>query len=210
MLLTSPVEIELTTKCTLGCPACPRNDPHDDKANWDVGHLNTELIKSLANTSVDRKFLFIGCYGDPIYHPDFIDIAKHYIEKDKQFSLHTNGSSKTKKWWDELITLNWTTRQKFTFSVDGLEDTNHLYRKNAKWKSVMMGMKAMGSLPKDRKPILEWKYLVFPYNEHQVPKARQLAMDIGFDSFVPVTSERDIDFYQCDNPEIYRWPDDKA
>ena len=74
----------------------------------------------------------------------------------------------------------------------------------------MMGMKAMGSLPKDRKPILEWKYLVFPYNEHQVPKARQLAMDIGFDSFVPVTSERDIDFYQCDNPEIYRWPDDKA
>ena len=109
-----------------------------------------------------------------------------------------------------IITLNWTTRQKFTFSVDGLEDTNHLYRINAKWKSVMMGMKAMGSLPKDRKPILEWKYLVFPYNEHQVPKARQLAMDIGFDSFVPVTSERDIDFYQCDNPEIYRWPDAKA
>ena len=35
MLITNPLEIELTTKCTLGCPACPRNDTEEKKENWD-------------------------------------------------------------------------------------------------------------------------------------------------------------------------------
>lgn len=210
MLLNSPLEIELTTKCTLGCPACPRNDPKDLKEHWDVGHLDKEIVKSFANTSTDRTYLFVGCYGDPIYHPDFIEIMDYYTSNNKKFVVHTNGSSKTQKWWDKLTsTVKWGGQQ-FVFSVDGLEDTNHLYRRNAKWNTVIRGMQAMGSLPANNKPFLEWKFLVFPYNKHQIKKAEELAMDIGFDKFTPVKSERDWTSYVCDNPEIYRWPDDKA
>ena len=207
MLKTSPLEIELTTKCTIGCPACPRNDPFDLKENWDVGHLDTNLIKSFADDPTDREYIFVGCYGDPIYHPDYIEIMKHYIDKGKQLSVHTNGSFKKQKWWDELASLNWSPRnQIFTFSVDGLEDTNHLYRINSKWKSIIMGMTIMGALPKDRRPWLEWKYLVFPYNEHQVEEARELALGLGFNKFIPVTSEREIETYLTDTPELYEWP----
>jgi MoaA/NifB/PqqE/SkfB family radical SAM enzyme len=210
MRIINPLEIELTTKCTLGCPACPRNDPREKKEDWDVGHLDTNIIKSFADTSAERNYLFVGCYGDPIYHPDFIDIMRYYTDRNKRVTIHTNGSFKTKKWWDELASINWSSKQIFNFSVDGLEDTNHLYRIRANWKSIMRGMEIMGSLPKERKPALIWKYLVFPYNEHQVPEARQLALDLGIDQFHPVTSERNIDNYICDDPEIYRWPNDKA
>jgi MoaA/NifB/PqqE/SkfB family radical SAM enzyme len=55
MLITNPLEIELTTKCTLGCPACPRNDTEEKKENWDVGHMNTDIAKSLANSTVERR-----------------------------------------------------------------------------------------------------------------------------------------------------------
>ena len=214
MLITNPLEIELTTKCTLGCPACPRNNPKDLKEDWDVGHLDTNIVKSFADTQSDRRYLFVGCYGDPIYHPDFIEIIRYYALKRKQFIIHTNGSSKTQKWWDELTsTVDWSMYrpyQKFTFSVDGLEDTNHIYRINAKWKTVLRGMQSMGTLPKDKRPFLEWKMLVFPYNEHQVKEARELAMDIGFDQFTPVTSERRWDSYVCEDPEIYMFdPNDK-
>jgi len=210
MLLNNPIEIELTTKCTLGCPACPRNDPSGNPIYWDVGHMDTNLAKSFADDPTDRSYLFVGCYGDPIYHPDFIDIIKYYVDRDKRLTIHTNGSFKKQKWWDELASINWTSKQKFTFSVDGLEDTNHIYRIRANWESIIRGMKTMGSLPHERKPRLEWKMLVFPYNEHQVPEARQLAMDFGVDHFSPVKSERDINNYKVDNNEIYRWPDDKA
>lgn len=210
MLITNSLEIELTTKCTLGCPACPRNDPQEKKENWDVGHIDTNIAKSLADDPTDRSYLFVGCYGDPIYHPDFIDIVKYYLDKNKRFTTHTNGSFKKQKWWDELASLNWTQKQRFTFSVDGLEDTNPIYRIRSDWKSIMRGMRTMGNLPKYRKPWLEWKYLVFPYNEHQVPEASQLAQEIGIDMFSPVKSERNINSYRVENNEIYRWPDDKA
>ena len=206
MLLTNPLEIELTTKCTLGCPACPRNHSDDLKENWDVGHLDTNIIKKFADDPADRGYLFVGCYGDPIYHPDFIEIMRYYTDRNKRFTVHTNGSFKKQKWWNELASINWSRRQRFTFSVDGLEDTNHIYRIRADWKSIMAGMQIMGALPKDRKPWLLWKYLVFPYNEHQVEEARALAMELGFDDFQPVVSERDNNNYECDNPEIYAWP----
>ena len=207
MLITNPLEIELTTKCTLGCPACPRNDPMSSKEDWDVGHLDTDIAKSFADDPNERSYLFVGCFGDPIYHPDFIDIVKYYIDRNKRVTIHTNGSFKKQKWWDELASLNWTTKQKFTFSVDGLEDTNHIYRIRADWKSIMTGMKTMGSLPEHRKPWLEWKMLVFPYNEHQVAEAEQLANDIGMGMFSPVKSERGIAQYKVDHREIYRWPE---
>jgi MoaA/NifB/PqqE/SkfB family radical SAM enzyme len=212
MLLHNSLEIELTTKCTIGCPACPRNDPFDLKENWDVGHLNTDIIKRFADDDSNRNYLFVGCYGDPIYHPDFIEIIKYFVDNGKRISVHTNGSFKTEKWWKELAAINWSQKsakgykQKFTFSVDGLEDTNHLYRINSKWKSVIAGMKIMGALPKDCRPSIEWKFLVFPYNQHQVEEARALAMELGFDTFTPVTSERIIDYYQTDTPELYEWP----
>ena len=206
MLITNSIEIELTTKCTLGCPACPRNDPYHKKEIWDVGHLDTDIVKSFADVDSDRTYLFVGCYGDPIYHPEFIDIMRYYVARDKRVVIHTNGSFKTEKWWNELAACNWSYNQRFTFSVDGLEDTNHLYRIRANWKSIMTGMKIMGALPKNQRPWLIWKFLVFPYNEHQVEEARALATEIGIDQFTPVLSERNNDDYECDNPEIYAWP----
>ena len=91
MLLTNQLEIELTTKCTLGCPACPRNHEWDKPGDWDVGHMNTDLAKSFANDPKDRQHLFVGCYGDPIYHPDFIDIVRYYVDRNKRIMIHTNG-----------------------------------------------------------------------------------------------------------------------
>lgn len=210
MLVTNSLEIELTTKCTLGCPACPRNNPEELAKNWDVGHLDKTIAKKFADSPTDREYLFVGCYGDPIYHPDFIEITKHYIDNKKKLHIHTNGSFKKQKWWDELASLNWSRKQVFTFSVDGLEDTNHIYRIRADWESIMRGMKTMGSLPFLRRPRLEWKMLVFPYNEHQVPEARKLAKELGIDIFSPAKSERDIKDYKVDNNEIYRWANDKA
>ena len=70
----------------------------------------------------------------------------------------------------------------------------------------MTGVKYMANIPKDRKPRLEWKMLIFKYNEHQVDEARQMAMDLGFDRFTPVVSNRDPlgygDFKPGENPYV--------
>ena len=70
----------------------------------------------------------------------------------------------------------------------------------------MTGMKYMCSIPKERRPRLEWKMLIFKYNEHQIATAKKMAIDLGFDKFSPKESLRDSRLYGFkpgeDNPYV--------
>ena len=66
------------------------------------------------------------------------------------------------------------------FGIDGLEDTNHLYRVNVKWKKVMENVKAF--VENGGNAI--WDYIVFRHNEHQVEQAREFSNKIGFKKFL--------------------------
>jgi len=200
------LEIELTSKCVIQCPACSRTVDESGKSIWDAGHLDKELLFSIADNTNFMNYSICGCYGDAIYHPDFLEICAYFIKKGKYIQVHTNGSAKPEKFWQEAAKQNWKGCD-FTFSIDGLEDTNHIYRINSKWKQVMTGVKYMTSIPEERRPKLEWKMLIFKYNEHQVDTARQMARDLGFDEFNPVKSTRDADNYKGfpegeDNPYV--------
>jgi MoaA/NifB/PqqE/SkfB family radical SAM enzyme len=199
------LEVELTTKCTLECPSCPRSlDPAENQSVWDTGHMPTEFAKRIADTTNFTRYLFVGCYGDAIYHPDFLEICDYYQNsKGKRLHIHTNGSAKPKKFWDTAAQMKWSPATEFVFSVDGLADTNHLYRINSKWDQIEYAMRTMCSIPPGRKPYMVWKYLVFPYNQHQVEQARQLAEEIGFDEFSPRRSWRTADQYPSSLRHLY-------
>ena len=41
--------------------------------------------------------------------------------------MMTNGGARSKQWWTDLGKLT-KGKMRVTFGIDGLEDTNHLYR----------------------------------------------------------------------------------
>jgi MoaA/NifB/PqqE/SkfB family radical SAM enzyme len=198
------LEIELTSKCTLQCPACSRMTSTDRV--WDAGDMDINVIKRICDGTNYHRYLFVGCYGDVIYHPNFVEICKYYQDAGKKLLVHTNGSLKPQKFWDQMAELDWS-KTWFTFSIDGLEDTNHNYRVNAKWDSIMRGVDAMRNIPKERFPAkLIWKYLVFPYNEHQVEAAEAMAMKLGFTDFEALKSLRDATtYYEKGNGDKFVW-----
>lgn len=198
------LEVELTSKCTLMCPACSRTSTSENKSHWDAGHMPLDFVKRLCDTSDYNRYLFVGCYGDVIYHPDFIEICDYYINAGKKLMIHTNGSLRTQKWWDKLASLNWNEKHIFCFSIDGLEDTNHIYRINAKWDSIMRGVNTMSNA--ENRPVMEWKFIKFPYNQHQVEEARELSKKLGFDNFDLVESMRSPTLYKnTEDPSNYVW-----
>lgn len=206
----SSLEIELTSKCTLECPGRPRvnrrsnSQFQESPSYWDHGHMDTELVKRIARDTSFRKYLFVGCYGDAIYHPDFLEICDYYQNTCKKtLMIHTNGSAKSKKFWDQAASMTWDNKSEFVFSVDGLEDTNHIYRVNAKWDQIMYGMKSMLSIPSARRPRMVWKFIVFPYNQHQVQQAQEMAIAMGFDEFQAAKTWRLAKIYRTDNPKLY-------
>ena len=176
------VETELTTKCTIACPACPRTYRRKlGDRTWDTGHLDKNVVFKTFDSPNFQNIRFVGSYGDCIYHPNFIEIATRACESDKLIRFETNGSHRKQKFWTQLSELPWPKRKEFRFAIDGLEDTNHIYRKNSVWKDIVMAVETLAS--GKQKPKLIWQMLVFPYNEHQVEQAQTLSKQLGFDEF---------------------------
>ena len=203
------LEIELTTICTLGCPGCPRNYQKHLKPQWNTGHMDYDYVRWLAYETDFWQYQFVGCYGDPIYHPNIVEIMELFVKQGKRFTIETNASNTKPELWDKIHELELNDKVLFTFSVDGLEDTNHLYRINSKWKSIQTGMQELSNYIKQQDdpskvPQVSWKFLVFPYNEHQVNEAQELCNDYGF-KFYAAKSERTIKSYRVENNYIYDW-----
>ena len=72
------------------------------------------------------------------------------------------------------------------FGIDGLEDTNHIYRRGVKWERLQNNfreyIKAGGNAG--------WQFIVFPWNVHQIEEARQRSLDEGFTAFSIVQTVR--------------------
>jgi hypothetical protein len=92
--------------------------------------------------------------------------------------MHTNGSAKRPEWWAELARIIGR-KGHVVFSLDGLEDTNHLYRQGTVWANIMKNAQTFINAGGRAR----WDYIVFAHNEHQVEAAEQLSKSMGFDRF---------------------------
>ena len=76
----------------------------------------------------------------------------------KSIEVVTNGSIKKANWWAELAL-----KANVVFSIDGLEDTNHIYRVGAQWDKIMANAEAFIAAGGNA----TWQYIVFRWNAHQ-------------------------------------------
>jgi hypothetical protein len=127
---------------------------------------------------VNAKVNLCGNNGDPIYHSKFLELCQKFKDNNCSLTISTNGSAKTKLWWNKLNKIL-NKDDCIIFAIDGLEDTNHLYRKNAKWNSIINAIKTL----KDRECKIIWKFIPFKHNQHQILQAGNLSKQLGFDQF---------------------------
>ena len=90
---------------------------------------------------------------------------------------------KNKEFWSELGNLfpKEADLGGLIFSIDGLEDTNHLYRQYVGWVKLMENVNAYMSAG----GVAVWDYLIFKHNEHQIDEAEKLSKKLGFYKFTP-------------------------
>ena len=174
-------QLEITSYCNAACPQCPRNNlgtginPH-----MPLTHLPRMTINQAFDTELCQRLtqvFFCGSYGDPIMHPDFLDILRDFRRKSPRLWLyvHTNGGVHDPEYWAEIAGIMNGYGQ-IDFGIDGLEDTLHLYRKNVKYNNAIANaqafIKAGGRA--------QWNFIVFRHNEHQIKQVQQLGRDMGF------------------------------
>ena len=175
--------IEPTSKCTLECPLCDRTWFYETFKRRNLHEINVDNIVNFVG--VNATVSMCGNNGDPIYHSEFLELCKKFKDNNCSLHIHTNGSAKTKAWWQKLKNIL-TKDDCITFAIDGLEDTNHLYRKNAKWNSIMTAIKTL----KDRDFKIVWQFIPFKHNQHQILQAGELSKELGIDEFKILRSDR--------------------
>jgi MoaA/NifB/PqqE/SkfB family radical SAM enzyme len=120
-----------------------------------------------------KKFILCGDYGDSIYYPNLLELIERFRNQ-VSFNIVTNGSRQTTKFWKNLSDLL-TTEDTVTFSIDGLEPTNHLYRVNSDWASIMQGVDIISQGPAQ----MHWKTIVFQFNYDSLDKIKEFAESKG-------------------------------
>jgi MoaA/NifB/PqqE/SkfB family radical SAM enzyme len=175
--MSNELHIETTTRCTLFCPACPRTTWSEIlKKPVPKNDLDVELLARFLDCPGGKaitKFKLCGDYGDSIYYPKLF----HLIEKFRSqvsFQIVTNGSRQTQKFWNKLSSLL-TKNDTIIFSIDGLEHTNHLYRINSDWPSIMQGLDIMVKSPAN----IIWKTIIFDFNYNRLKEIKDFAESKG-------------------------------
>jgi len=194
------LQMEISNYCNARCPACARETSilNPDKQNY-IGVNNTYVTFDKFKEWMDngnfwwslRLIDFCGNYDEPTTNPDLLDIIEWIFTSGKfscmlQVNVATNGGTRNKEFWKELgklsskyryATLTNLGRLNVIWGIDGLEDTNHIYRRNVEWNKLQENFRtyiAAGGRA-------SWQFIYFKHNEHQDELARQRSIDEGFE-----------------------------
>lgn len=178
------VHLELTQRCQAACSMCDRNiNGGDVNPYLDMSELRLSDIKRIFTPNFIKQLTGIqlcGNHGDPIIAEDTAEIIEYFREHNSKawININTNAGARDSQWWERVArALN--RYGSVIFSVDGLRDTNHLYRQNVNWDIVERSMRAFINAGGRAR----WDFLVFDYNEHQTEHAKQFAEELGFEKF---------------------------
>jgi len=194
------MHIELTTRCTLACPGCPRTIfTKKFRRPFPKYDLSLEDTKSFLDCKTGKALAVIefnGNHGDIIYAPQVLDFLSTF--RYAAYNISTAGGAQTTKFWQEFA-ARLDSRDIITFSIDGLAHNNHLYRINSKWEDSQRAIKIVLKSPAR----VIWKTVTFSYNEKEIDDIRSYAEGLGA-SFVAIKTHRfGDDKYKPSQQNIY-------
>lgn len=180
------VSVEMTSRCNAACPQCPRTTnpilPMSELTMDDIERIFTRDFCS----QLDYVYM-CGNFGDGMVSNTTLPAIKYFHRMGiPQVSFHTNGSGRSPDWWRDLAKAMTGENDHVVFGIDGLADTNHLYRRNTNWDVIMQSVNAF--IEAGGKAV--WQYLIFEHNQHQVDEARAFAEKLGFIRFTPLATSR--------------------
>lgn len=172
--------IDVCNVCNLSCPLCPTG--YDALGRYQ-GMMSFKEYKQILD-KVKPYALVTSLYnhGEPFLNKDIFNI----IDYTSRSNIATNVSSN----------FNWPLKfdhkdivrsglEYLTISLDGTsQETYQKYRVRGDFKEVIENVKSVLAVRKElgkKTPFMEWQFIVFKHNEHEMQRARELAEELGVD-----------------------------
>jgi sulfatase maturation enzyme AslB (radical SAM superfamily) len=183
------VQLEITNYCNAACPYCERGIyPNEELNNTNI---SIKTLKKFFNGNEWpnlNQIHLCGNVDEPTIHPNFFDVIDYLLTVNNTcwITISTNGGARNEEFWKKLASYD---RVRVLFGIDGLNDTNHLYRINVNWDALMRNVKSYIS----NGGTASWQFIVFDHNQHQIEEAKTLASTMKFIDFKIISSNRNRD-----------------
>lgn len=209
-LKSRPVKLifDPTNACQLACPLCPTGLGMIDRR---TGHADLRLFRRLMEQVGDYVFLIdFFNWGDPLLNPhleEFIAVARSYN------IISTVSSNLSLRLTDERINRLLTCGvNEIIVSLDGASAATHTkYRRKSNFELICDNMRRFAEARRglgQRGPLLTWQFIVFGFNEHEIERARAMAVEFGIDRIIFRPPFLQVDRYRlsdADKHEIASW-----
>ena len=180
--LPKSIRLEACTICQLNCPACyMRQDPEGVEKGCGNGMLSFENFKKIVDDN-NFEVIELSNHGEIFLNPDLIKMMEYAHKKGIALTADNgvNLNKLTDKQAEALVKYEF---DNIVVSIDGAsQETYKQYRRNGNFDKVIKNIEKINFYKKKykkEKPFLNWKFVLFGHNEHEVKKAQRLAKKLA-------------------------------
>jgi MoaA/NifB/PqqE/SkfB family radical SAM enzyme len=175
------VRLEASSHCQLRCPACPTTDESVDQAVG-KGFLKAADFRTFLERNPSVRIIELSNYGEIFLNPQLLEILK--IAHERNVALTALNGVNLNNVSDEVLEALVKYRfRKMTCSIDGASAETYLvYRVRGNFDRVIANVARINQWKakyRSRYPLLRWQFVVSRHNEHELPKARAMATELG-------------------------------
>lgn len=175
ILIIDPLNV-----CNLKCPLCPTGTGN---LPLKPGKMQLEQFKKLIDEIAPHTFkIMLYNWGEPFLHKEILEMILYAHDRRISTAISSNlnllppggAEALVESGLDDLIV-----------SCDGLTQEVYVkYRVNGKLERVVDNIRSIVEAKRKLKrsnPCIEFQFLVFKHNEHQVPDVKKFAYGLGVD-----------------------------
>ena len=171
--LKKPVNLDITNRCTLQCPACQRQTGWYNRHR----HLFNDMSVEDLQKFIDSGFTYLefsGQQSDPMAHPNILEFIS--LCYSIRLDIHTATSHRKKQFYEEAFDRSGM-KTKWIFGLDGLPEESHKHRINQDGVHLYEMMKLGARMGIN----VIWQYIVFNYNQDHIEQAKKMSVDDGIE-----------------------------
>lgn len=181
------LKIESTNICNLECPFCLDRDRsvfNQDGARG-FGRMKSDFFKNIIDQLAPYAFN-VNLYGsgEPLLFPEAYEMFRYAA--DKGIGVRVSSNLSMREFTDEMAEKVVSSGiEHLIISCHGAsQETYEKYMIKGDFERVQRNMRKLVEARKrlgQKLPFMDWQFLIFRHNQHELKKAQQLADDIGID-----------------------------
>lgn len=168
--------------CNLKCPGCVHSPTAKSSFNWQMGTLSAHDFAAYMDRYGPYATHITMCsWGEPLLNQDtpvFLRLAKRYLMRTMLSTNLSIGRLDADAYVNSGLDF-------MVLSIDGAtQPVYQQYRRNGNLDLVYQNIRNLVAARKQlgkRTPILNWQFLVFEHNQHEIPLAIRTAKELGVD-----------------------------